>query len=46
MVAFIDAHREASGVEPICAQLPIDLSGSGPSKSWQHAFAALQQSSS
>jgi putative transposase len=23
MVAFIDDHREAYGVEPICAQLPI-----------------------
>ena len=23
MVAFIDAHRETYGVEPICAQLPI-----------------------
>jgi putative transposase len=23
MVAFIDAHREDYGVEPICAQLPI-----------------------
>lgn len=23
MVAFIDAHREEYGVEPICAQLPI-----------------------
>ncbi len=23
MVSFIDAHREAYGVEPICAQLPI-----------------------
>jgi hypothetical protein len=23
MVAFIDAHRERLGVEPICAQLPI-----------------------
>ena len=23
MVAFIDAHREAYGVEPICAVLPI-----------------------
>jgi len=23
MVAFIDAHRDAFGVEPICAQLPI-----------------------
>ena len=23
MVAFIDAHREAYGVEPICAMLPI-----------------------
>ena len=23
MVAFVDAHREAYGVEPICAVLPI-----------------------
>ena len=23
MVSFIDAHREAYGVEPICAELPI-----------------------
>ena len=23
MVAFIDAHRDAHGVKPICAQLPI-----------------------
>jgi putative transposase len=23
MVAFIDAHRKAFGVEPICARLPI-----------------------
>ena len=23
MVAFIDAHRDVDGVEPICAQLPI-----------------------
>jgi hypothetical protein len=23
MVAFIDAHREAYGVEPICAVVPI-----------------------
>ena len=23
IVAFIDAHREAYGVEPICAVLPI-----------------------
>jgi putative transposase len=23
MVSFIDAHRDAYGVEPICAQLPI-----------------------
>ena len=23
MVAFIDAHRETYGVEPICGQLPI-----------------------
>ena len=23
MVSFIDEHREAHGVEPICAELPI-----------------------
>jgi putative transposase len=23
MMAFIDAHRDQYGVEPICAQLPI-----------------------
>jgi hypothetical protein len=26
MVAFVDAHREAYGVEPICAVLPIAAS--------------------
>jgi putative transposase len=26
MVAFVDQHRDAYGVEPICAQLPIALS--------------------
>jgi putative transposase len=26
MVSFIDAHRDAYGVEPICQQLPITLS--------------------
>ena len=31
MVAFIDAHRDAHGVEPICAQLPI-----APSTYYEH----------
>jgi transposase InsO family protein len=31
MVAFIDAHREIYGVEPICAQLPI-----APSTYYEH----------
>lgn len=31
MVSFIDAHREAYGVEPICEQLPI-----APSVSYEH----------
>jgi len=31
MVAFIDAHRDAYGVEPICAQLPI-----APSTYYEH----------
>jgi putative transposase len=31
MVAFIDAHREAYGVEPICAQLPM-----APSSYYEH----------
>ena len=31
MVAFIDAHREDYGVEPICAQLPI-----APSVYYEH----------
>ena len=26
MVSFIDVHRDAYGVEPICAQLPIAAS--------------------
>jgi len=32
MIAFIDAHREAHGVEPICKLLPI-----APSTYWAHA---------
>ena len=31
MVAFIDAHREEYGVEPICAQLPM-----APSTYYEH----------
>jgi hypothetical protein len=31
MVAFIDAHRAAYGVESICAQLPI-----APSQYYEH----------
>ena len=31
MVAFIDAHRDVYGVEPICAQLPI-----APSQYYEH----------
>ena len=31
MVGFIDAHRDAYGVEPICAQLPI-----APSQYYEH----------
>ena len=31
MVAFIDAHREAYGVEPICSVLPI-----APSTYYEH----------
>ena len=31
MIAFIDAHREAYGVESICAQLPI-----APSTYYEH----------
>jgi len=31
MVEFIDAHRGAYGVEPICAQLPI-----APSTYYEH----------
>jgi transposase InsO family protein len=32
MIAFIDVHREAHGVEPICKLLPI-----APSTYWAHA---------
>ena len=32
MIAFIDAHREAYGVEPICRVLPI-----APSSYHEHA---------
>ena len=35
MVAFVDAHRETYGVEPICAQLPI-----APSTYYAHKAAA------
>jgi putative transposase len=31
MVAYIDAHRDAHGIEPICAHLPI-----APSTYWRH----------
>ena len=31
MVAYIDAHRETHGIEPICALLPI-----APSTYWRH----------
>jgi hypothetical protein len=31
MVVFIDEHREAYGVEPICAELPI-----APSTYYEH----------
>jgi hypothetical protein len=31
MIAFIDAHRDAYGVEPICAVVPI-----APSTYYQH----------
>ena len=31
MVAYIDAHRDVHGIEPICAQLPI-----APSTYWRH----------
>jgi transposase InsO family protein len=35
MVAFIDAHRDEYGVEPICAQLPI-----APSTYYEHKARA------
>jgi putative transposase len=31
MVAYIDAHHDTHGIEPICAQLPI-----APSTYWRH----------
>ena len=31
MIAFIDEHRDAYGVEPICAELPI-----APSSYYEH----------
>jgi putative transposase len=36
MVAFIDAHRDVDGVEPICAQLPIASSTYYAHKAQQH----------
>jgi transposase InsO family protein len=39
MVAFIDAHRRAFGVEPICAQLPI-----APSTYYLHKRQAAEPS--
>ena len=36
MVAFIDAHRETYGVEPICAQLPI-----APATYYEHKARAV-----
>jgi putative transposase len=38
MVAFIDAHREAYGVEPICAVLPI-------APSWYYALKVRERDS-
>jgi putative transposase len=35
MVAFIDAHRDEYGVEPICAEVPIAPSMYYESKAWQ-----------
>jgi len=37
MVSFIDDHREAYGVEPICAVLPIAPSTYYTHKAWQAA---------
>jgi len=37
MVSFIDAHRAACGVEPICAQLPI-----APSQYYEHKAREAQ----
>jgi putative transposase len=41
MVAFIDAHRDEYGVEPICAELPIAPSMYYQSKAWQADPARL-----
>ncbi len=35
MVAFIDAHRDEYGVEPICAEVPIAPSTYYESKAWE-----------
>jgi transposase InsO family protein len=39
MVAFVDAHRDAYGVEPICAMLPI-----APATYYRHRAQALDPS--
>jgi transposase InsO family protein len=41
MVAFIDAHRDEYGVEPICAELPIAPSTYYESKAWEADPARL-----
>jgi transposase InsO family protein len=41
MVAFIDAHRDGYGVEPICAELPIAPSTYYESKAWEADPALL-----
>ena len=43
MVAFIDAHRDEYGVEPICAELPIAPSMYYESKAWQADPARLPE---
>jgi hypothetical protein len=39
MMAFIDAHRDQYGVEPICAQLPI-----APSTYYEHKARQIDPS--
>jgi putative transposase len=41
MVAFIDAHRDEFGVEPICAEVPIAPSTYYESKAWEADPARL-----